>query len=58
MNASHALCISFKLLDITLVEGVAGSADFLLLIDISLGLVVIVGKEAVDVGVKFLALNH
>ena len=41
MNASHALCISFKLLDITLVEGVAGSADFLLLIDISLGLVVI-----------------
>ena len=62
MNALLALCIAFKLLDITLLEGVAVSTSALLLIiDGSLGLLPMANWQEENPGMlerEFLALTH
>ena len=62
MNALLVLCIAFKLLDITLLEGVAVSTSALLLIiDGSLGLLPMANWQEENPGMlerEFLALTH
>ena len=62
MNALLALCIAFKLLDITLLEGVAVSTSALLLIiDGSLGLLPMANWQEENPWMlerEFLALTH